>query len=392
MTIAQTPNNVIKIANPPLDGYDRTYLTSDVDISSPNIDISVISTAGDNFKTTGTDDYYLLIGDYEDEKAEIQLADASECTTVLFKVAAITHSHSASDPITFIPYNQIKIIGLAASGDTPDIANTVATIDIDTTKQYTSYTYTGDTYSYFVTAYFNEVGDGTISAYSDEISSASFGRNSAKRIIESGLRKAQTSIDENEGGLLSWDDAISILNDGLDEIMTVKQKWSFLHTIDTTGDDTVASTNYISIPTNLSTLEFIIIKDLKLKWISKLDYDFYTKSGTTPVSSGEPSLYTIKNEKYYLFPTPDAAYSVIYEYYKYPTQITDLTDDVDRAFATIAIYYCAYQFASIRGNVKKATELYGQFEKVLERQRIQYSGPSQVGDGESAEQTNTNNW
>jgi len=390
MAIAQTPNNVIKIANTPLDGYDRTYLTSDVPIGE--VDVSVISTSGDNFKTSG-DDYYILIGDYGDEKAEIVLATADSCTTVLFKTAALSYSHSASDPITFIPYNQIKIIGLAASGDTPNLDNTVATIDIDTTKQYTTYTYTGSTYSFFVTAYFNNSsGDGTISAYSEEIGSSSFGRNSAKRIIESGLRKAQTSIDDNEGGLLNWDDAISILNDGLDEIMTTKKQWQFLHTIDSTTYDTVASTNYISIPSDLSILEFLIIDDLKLSWISKLDYDFYTKSGTTPVSTGKPCYYTIKNEKYYLFPTPDAAYDVTYEYYKYPTQITDLTDDVDRAFASILMVYCAYQFASIRGNEKKATELYGQFEKILERQRIQYCGPSQVGDGESAEQTNTNNW
>lgn len=385
----QPSNNVIKIANIPLDGYDRTYLTSDVAVA--DTELSVISTAGDNFKITpSTDDYYILAGDYGDEKAEIKLATATSCTTVLFTTAAITHSHSASDPVTFIPYNQIKIIGIANTGDTPDVANTIDTIDIDVTKQYTSYIYTGSTYSYFVTAYFNSTDD-TISAYSDEIGGSSFGRNSAKRIIESGLRKAQTSLDENEGGLLNWDVALSVINDGLDEIMTTKKKWIFLHKIEGTSTDTVNNTSYVSIPSDLSALEFLIVNDYKLRWISKLDYDYYTKNGAVE-TTGEPSYYTIKNGKYYLYPVPNGVYDVIYEYYKYPTEITDPTDDVDREFAAILMYYCAYQFASIRGNTKKATELYGQFEKVLERQRIQYSGPSQVGDGEGAEQTNSNNW
>ncbi len=267
------------------------------------------------------------------------------------------------------------------------MASPIAEIDIDVSKQYTTYIHEGDNYNYFYTAYYNSE-DETVSAFSDEISYASFGRNSAKRIIESGLRKANTSVDENDNGLLSWNITMETLNDGLDEIMTRKQKWIFLNKV-ASGSDTVSGTASIDIPDDLALLKFIKVDSIKLDYISGLTYDQYTASGTT---TSRPSYYTIRNNKYYLYPTPSGAYSTSYEYYRYPTEITDLTDNIDKEFASILTYFCGYQFASIRGNEKKATELYGQFEKNLERQVIQFTGPSQSGDAEGIEQTNQNYW
>lgn len=370
----------IRIANPSLDANNKTFLTSDVSVGATTLEVA--STSGKQFLTTGTFDYYLLIEGYEKEKGEFVLVDASDAATDdnSFKVSATKYSHEASDAIIYSPYNQIKIYGSLTLTGTKTL---IDTIDIDPTEQYTDYIYEDSTYSYFFTAYYNSTLD-VISAYSDAIESTSFGLTSAKKVIESGLRKAMTSIDENPTSKLNWDVAIETINDGLDEIILRKKRWSFLHKIDITSIDTVAEQVYIEKPTDLSHLEHIIINNQTLKWISHLQYDSYTQNGVV-TSSGEPQWYTTKNNKYYLYPTPNSVQDVTIEYYKYPTEITSLVDNLDRAFVSILSYYCAANFAWIRGNDKRGDKLYTLFQKTLEQQCEEYSGPDQIGDSEVVE-------
>lgn len=380
--MAQPTVNKFKIANPTLDGNDKTFVSSDT-VATATL-LPVLSTNG--FVITGTADYYILVGNYGEEKAEIKLVDANGANTDAdsFTVAALSFSHSASDPVTFIDYNQIKIYGRATTGGTNVL---IATISIDPSRQYTDYTYEGDTYSFFVTSYYNSTDDKE-SAFSEEITTTTFSQISAKKVIESALRKAMTSIDENQGSKLSWDIAIDVLNDGLDEIINRKRKWSFLHKI-SSGTNTVGSTAYIEKPDDLSILEHLIVGSYTLEWMTRFKYDEYTNNGTTS-STGTPSHYTTKNNKYYLYPIASGAFAIIYEYYKYPTRITDLSNALDREFVPILIYYCAAQFSYIRGNDKRGDKMMIFFQSLLEKQVEEYSGPDQLGDSESPEQVNIN--
>jgi len=444
----QTNTNRIKIANPPLESELRTYLTADVAVAGT--DLPVLATTGfviyatgnitafadggsgtvtvtsaahgllegqsviisgttnyngtfqissvttNTFKITDTwvvndatgtwkrsGDYYLVIGEYDIEKTEMKKVDLSNVATDAtgFTVAALTFSHEASDPVTFMRYNQIKVYGAVTTGGGKVL---IATIDIDCSKHYTEYTYSGAVYSYFYTTYYNSTDDEE-SAYSEEIASTSFTRLSCKRIIESGLRKAQTKIDQSPNGELNWSNCLEILEDGVDEIMARKRKWSFLHKVNT-GETTTASTAYIDIPTDVAQFEFLIIDGNKLDYISRRKYDTLTQSGST-ADTGTPIFYTEKNNKHYLYPTPGAAYDVIQEYYKVPATLSDLSTELNRPFVPILIYYCGSVFAAIRGNDKKSSELYKQYEKNLELQSIEYSGPTQVGDATEIERT-----
>ena len=376
----QPTSKRVRVANPSLEGNNKTYLTEEVAIAVTVL--PVISTTGKQFLTSGATDYYVIIEGYEKEKGDIVLVDASDSDTDdnSFKVSATKYSHEASDPVIYIPYNQIKIYGATTSGGAK---TEIDTIDIDPTEQYTDYIFDDSTYSYFYTAYYNSNQD-TISAYSEEIESTNLGRTSVKQVIESAAIKAMTQIDENPNSKLNWDRAIGIVNDGLDEIMVVKKKWEFLHTIDSTTTDTVADTAYISKPSDVAVLEHLIVNNRKLNWMSRRKYDKYTKNGTT-VPSGQSTDFTIKNNMYYLYPTPSSAWDVIYEYFKYPVAIDDLTDTVDRQFVPILKHYCAAHFAWIRGNKEVGTREYALFEKVLEQQRVDYTGPDQWGDAESVE-------
>ena len=386
MGTTQPTSKRIRIANPSLEGNNRTFLTAD--FAAAVTTLEVISTAGEQFLTSGIIDYYLVIEGYGKEKGEFVLVDASDPATDdnSFKVSTTKYSHEASDPVIYTPYNQIRIYAGTTSGFTPVIDSPLDTIDIDPTEQFTDYIFNDSTdYSYFVTAYYNATQN-VISAYSEEIVTTSFGRTSAKQIIESALKKAMTSIDENPNGKLSWNTAIETVNDGLDEIMIAKKKWEFLHTIDSTTTDTVANTAYIAKPSDVAFLEHLIVNNFKLDWMSRRQYDAYTKAGAT-VSTGQPSHFTLKNNKYYLCPTPSSVWDVIYEYFKYPTEITDLIDTIDRPFVTILKYYCAAHFCWIRGNEKRGDKMYSLFQKLLIQQIEDYSGPDQLGDAEGIETT-----
>ena len=378
------PNvNRIKIANPSLEDEVRTYRTSDV--AAAETTHPVISTTG--FVISGANDYYILSGDYGQEKTEILLVDASDPATDSdsFKTGACKYSHSTSEPITLMRYNQIRIYGGTTSGFTPSLGTPIATIDIDPTQQFTEYVYEGSTYSYFVTTYYNS-NDDEESGYSEEIYSGSFTRRSAKRIIESGLIKAMTQIDESPSGKLNWDNCLEILQDGIDEILARKRTWPFLRKRDSTTFTTTANQQYITKPTDLGYLEFIIINNQELQYMNRVDYNAYTASGVT-ATTGSPLYYTAKNDQYFLIPTPDQEYTIIYEYYKVPATITDLSTEVDLAFVPVLIYYCASQFSYIRGNDRRGDKMYKMFEKLLEQQVIEYSGPEQTGQAEEIDRT-----
>ena len=378
---SQPSQFIIKIANPSLEDEARAYLSSDVSAgatSLPTLDNS-------GFVLSGATYYYVLIGNYGEEKSEIVLVDADSSDETSFFVNTTKYSHSASDPITYLRYNQLRIYGDITSGFSPSIDNPIETIDIDPSQQFTEYTYEGS-YTYFKTAFYNSHLD-TISGYSDELSNDSVDRNSIKRIIKAGARKALVQIEQNSDADLNWDVAIEIVQDGSDEILARKRKWEFLRTI---KDDTqtVANQQYIEFPDDYSLLEFVYVNGSQLKPMSRLEYNKYTATGGT-VATGIPTHFTLKNDKIYLTPTPDSTYDIVYEYYGVPATISsDLSKTVKRPFVPILIYYCAAHFAYIKGNDKRGDKMYRQFEKLLEDQVAEYSGVEQTGEAEEIERTN----
>jgi len=172
--------------------------------------------------------------------------------------------------------------------------------------------------------------------------------------------------------------------------MAKKRRWPFLRMIDT-SISTVIGQQYISKPTDLLLPEFIKVNGRKIDFISQTEYNNYTATGET-VPTGQPIYYTSKNNKYYLYPTPDAVYAVIYDYYKIIAEITsNLSTEIDFAFVPILIYYSAAQFAYIRGNDKRGDKMYAMFSKLLDDQIVEYSGPEQTGDAEYIERTSPYN-
>lgn len=323
-----------------------------------------------------------MIGEYGDAKAEIKLV--SSFSGVTFTIAALTYSHEASDPVTLVDYNQVKFYNMATNANPGVTDSATATLDIDCTKLYTEYDYISPASSYFCTAYYNSTNE-RISDFSEIVLSTTFTRRSVRRVIESALRKAMTKMDDTINGELNWTNALDIVQDGIDEILARKRKWPFLRKTDATTTDTVANTAYVAKPSDISLLEYIVVNNVKLELYSQNDYLVRTKAGAS-VITGTPSHYTEMNNKYYFYPTPAGAYDVEFNYFKVPATITDLSTEIDLVFVPILIYYCASQFSYIRGNDKRGDKMYTMFEKILEQQCIEFSGP-ESGDAEYVEMT-----
>lgn len=139
--------NNIFLGNPDLHNSPTTTLEQDVAVGGTTLNVS--ATTGFATIVAAATYYYLLIGSYGTKTSEIVLASVKADTT--FTVGACKYSHSASDPVTYIPYNQVKFYGRVTSGAAE---NLLATVNIDCSQQFTSYEYTGTTYYYFVSTYY----------------------------------------------------------------------------------------------------------------------------------------------------------------------------------------------------------------------------------------------
>lgn len=389
----QPQKTKVKIVNPPVSDNVRTYLAMDIESSAIGVNLTIVSKRG-FYRADRTDSTYLvMVGDYNQEKTEIQIITADDTDNKYLAVGKLSNSHSAADPVTQIDFNQIQVYGATTPGGEKTLLDTVT---IDPTQSFTEYVYeyndgVGETlYTYFTTAYYNSSTD-VLSQYSEEIEGTTFNRRTIKRIIESGAIKALTRVEESPNAILNWDNCIDLVQDGIDEISVRMRKWKF-YRITSAGSDTVNDQDWIPQPTNLSQMEFLRIGDNQVRYISRKRFQQLTTNDGQPQQKGKPFYYTDRNGRFYLIPTPDQAYAVEYDFYYIPDVLEQLSDTVPLELVGILIYYTAAQMAYIRGNDKRGDKMYVMFDKLLEQQVEEQTGPDQLGDAESIEQTNSIYW
>ena len=126
------------------------------------------------------------------------------------------------------------------------------------------------------------------------------------------------------------------INDSIDYINTSAYSWPFNHNTQT--DTLVAGTTRYNIPTTAKHVDydtFRIIKDDSLGVsggnLNLLDYKDYlnnhiTQEDETNIGSVPHSIFRTPDNNYGLYPYPDKAYSLKYEYYAYTTTLSAATD------------------------------------------------------------------
>lgn len=391
----------LKIVNPQVSDSPRTYLTADAN-ASPGVGLSyqILSKRGffkaDRDPSLSKDHFYVLIGDYNQEKTEIVEINADDTDNKLLVALGSSNSHSAADPVTVIDYDKIIIYGDTLPGRALSSMDVLATIKVDPTQSFTEYVYEytpgpGVTqYGYFTTVFYNSRYD-QISESSEQVEGTTFTRRTIKRIIESAAIKALTRVEESPNSVLNWQNCIDIVQDGLDEIQARKRSWPFWRAT-YEGISTVPNQAYAALPTDNNLLKFVKVNREKVDFISELKYNQLTASATEPVERGQPVYYTIKNGMAWFFPVPSQAWTISYDYFYVPPTLVELSDNVPIAVVPILIYYCAAMFAYIRGNDKRGDKMYAMFTKLLEQQVDEFTGPEQLGDAEGIETTDTMYW
>lgn len=376
----------IKIANPSLDWNQTTYLSQDCDSGATTL--NVLDTNGFSTISETTDNFFVLIGRYSEEKAEIVTISAKDYWT--FTCSETKFSHSSSESVTFIPYDQIRFYGMVEESGTQ---NLLSTIELDVTSQFTSYTYTGTEYSYFLSRYYRSISEAVESAASDIISMQTFTKYSAKNIIESAVTKAVTRIDENQNSVLSWAKCLVFLNEAMEYIKLKKRKWQFLHKTTDEGESweplvtAIGSPLIDDLPIDMSEIDNVKIDWEIVDYISHIWYNSMYDS----TSNGKPDYWTIKNGTINLTPNSDWVYSVEIEYYKDPSIIDSLTDTIPKEFMIPATLYVWSQAAYARGNDKRGDKLSEEFNSVMNALIEEHTWPWQSGSAESVEFTSIYN-
>lgn len=379
--------NTIRISNPSLEWNQITYLEYNTWTSDT---FYVLDTAWFPAISTATDYYFAVVWGYWNEKSEIvTIQSKTNNPTWTFTTSSRQFPHSAWEPVVYIPYNQIRIYWMEEEWDTPVL---VSTIEIDPTNHYTSYTYSWDTYSYFLVRYYRSITTAVESADSDTFSINTFTQYSLKNIIEQALTKAQTKIDENQWSVLNWNRMISFANEAMQVIKLRKRRWNFLHKTTSTNSiylpmTTTSWTRYIeNIPEDISMLDSVKIDWNRIDFISRLKYDLRSSTDTW-----KPSEYTIKNGWIYLYPTPDSSYSVELSYYRDPATLDSLTDEVDKEFVYPVTLYLWAQAAYARWNDKRWDKLDSQFNTSIDMLIEEHTWEWQSWDAESIEETSIYN-
>jgi len=388
----------LKVVNPEVSDSPRTYLSADVD-ASPGVatELQILSKIGFFKKDRRNKDYYYaLVGDYNQEKTEIVEMFANDTDDKKLPIDELSNSHSASDPVTVMDYDKLVVYGDVQPGrDIADMQQ-IAEIDIDPTQSFTEYVYeyvdgSGDTrYGWFSTVFYDS-RNGYSSPSSEQVEGTTFNRRSIKRIIESAAGKALTRVEEAPTSPLNWNICIDLVQDGIDEVLTRKRTWPFYRSTDA-SIVTVPNVAYAALPADVNVINFVTVDGTKVDYISESRFLQLAASGSTPLPTGQPSAYTIRNEQAHFFPTPGKELVINYDYYAIPVTLSELSDTVNLAIVPILIYYCAAMFAYIRGNDKRGDKMYAMFNKLLEQQVDEYTGPIQVGDAESVEFTESIYW
>ena len=126
------------------------------------------------------------------------------------------------------------------------------------------------------------------------------------------------------------------VNDAIDFINTSEFSWPFNHGTQT--DTLIADTTRYTIPTTAKHVDydtFRLVKDTSLGAsggnLSLLDYKEYLKSyitqeDQTDVGGVPRNVFRTPDNNYGLYPYPDKAYSLKYEYYSYTTAMSAATD------------------------------------------------------------------
>jgi hypothetical protein len=340
--------------NPSIENSEKTTLLSDV--SSGGTSLSVKN--NDSFAAND----YIIVGTPGQETTEVRkIQSVSGNETIV--VDALSFDHESSVTITKIDYNQVQIYRSATETGTYTLISTVD-IQVDSPSGTSYDDETGDVSMWYKIRFYNSTTTDT-SYYSDLIEGSGYPYNSLHQMTDDILEL----INDKEEKYITRDEIKRKIN------RKQKKWWYSPYTkrdlIEEATLDTVASQNYITLPTDFDKLkDDYSVKFNHVEGTTDDDYyclkvvskaQFYEDFGDNLADDSddlEKCAIDVANNKLLIGPTPiTAGLDVIMEYYKKPTDLSEENDTTVCSVPDIIILDVAIEIEQIRGNFDKAKEL-----------------------------------
>jgi hypothetical protein len=177
------------------------------------------------------------------------------------------------------------------------------------------------------------------------------------------------------------------INTAIRQINQVAFEWPFNHV--SQEDTLTAGTVRYSLPSNTKAVDydtFRIKRDnilgnetRKLQIIMYEEYleryvDAEYDTATTSIRQFPQYVFRTPNQQYGVYPAPDKAYTLVYEYYSLPTDLSSSTDvpTIPEQFQHIIVDGAMYYTYTFRGNTQDATLHQQKFEEGIKNMRTIY--------------------
>lgn len=351
-------SNLIKVDNTALTYGYTTNLTAAV--AAAGTALTVLNNAG-----AAANDYVLL-GKLGEDTAEIRkISTVSGSTTI--NVDACSFAHGIDTPVTFIPYNQVRITSAATIDGTYYTLTTTDIIPNTLTTNY--YDTAGAGTTAYKVAFYNSTST-ELSDYSPGLLATSFGLTSLGSMIS----RVRSLINDTTQDLVTDEEIRIWLNEAQTNIGNRANDWAFV-TASTTANLT-ASTNSYSLPSDAKIIKHISIVDgsdeIPLDYITETQYrDLRADVTTTAV----PSYWTVFGGSILLYETPSATVTsgLIISYIKTPAELTDPTDTTGVPEPKILVDYAVAMCLKKKGDYTSSGIFDGAYERGIAQLLMAYA-------------------
>lgn len=217
---------------------------------------------------------FLILGQVGTGSAEVVEISSYSGVTTIHLSSGTAYPHSASTPITALPYNQVEISWAPTISGVKVI---LAVVDLqfqDLNTLYADYP-NGETTGFYFARFYNNDLD-TFSSYSDPAPILGYTIYSARSIIDSALGE----LNKQTSDVLSDQFAFQMLDSFQTDVLKELKRWSFMQKFDYimgqfhVGQWKIAMPSDIEDPnTNQSVYNIRVGSNGRLTWIDKAKWD-----------------------------------------------------------------------------------------------------------------------
>ena len=227
---------IIPVTNFTVDDLEKSYLANPYSAGVTSIEVT------NNNRFAAND--RVMIGGMGNEATEIVTVSAANANGTTLTVGATLFNHSADDPVTILPFDQVKYYRATSSGGSYSVIST-QNLDVDNAELETRYDDTAGTSSHYYKFTFYHSISTVESAFSDVLQGSGWRREQVGRIVDEVLEEVSDKNEDN----ITRTELLGYFNDVNDDLkVNVSRPYNFLRARTTLTR--TADTNYIDFPTD----------------------------------------------------------------------------------------------------------------------------------------------